>query len=163
MNVFLTIIIAGMLGTGAIPQTLPEGHAVLSNIPPKALLYSVEAKENAQNMVAPEIWEQILSGMSGSGNKEFYEVYLISGSNLRSAKKLCRIAMADHSYSLNIPPASQLLYVGKHVQNGKTTYSVNGIVNKQASWAYISAVLHKGEVNLLTQDENKAFTALRPQ
>ncbi len=163
MNIFVTILISGMLSTGSIPNTPGDIQSLTQSIPVLASLYTFELADNTNQFVDSAIWEQMMSNMAGSGTAEFYEVYLISGKNLSHAQKLCRIPMKDHSYSINVPPASKLVYVGKHVENGTVRYSVNGIVNKKDAWVYVSAVLSNSKVQLLAQDENRSITAVQPR
>lgn len=163
MNTILTILIAGLLGTGQVPDAPDEIRGAAVNVQPPSLLYSFTFNNDIEGNIDSNIWEQILTGMVGSGNAEFFEVYLISGNDLTKATKLCRIPNNDHSYSLNVPPASKLIYVGKHVNDGNVSYSINGIVNKQNSWVYISAVLKNQKLKLFSKNDSQMLTSLQPK
>jgi hypothetical protein len=163
MNVLVTILISGMLSTGALPQIPDDDSNSAQYTLSHSLFYALESTDNAETMVESDIWEQIMSGMSGSRDSQFFDVYIISGNDVTRAQKIDRLPINDHSYSINVPPASKILYVGKHIENGKVRYSMTGVVNKQDSWEYVSAVMKDQEIQLLKQSDNKTFSSLQSQ
>jgi len=144
----------------AIAGTTVAGSCHLTDLPPEkkenptsAQVDKIRHTSVLNNVLSTKELRSLWTLTKVDTVREDIQLYYVI-TNPIQFKKICWLPFKRASYSLNIPPATRLIYLSK-TSHGPYRFQVDGYHNKTLSWVHVSVINDGRSIRFATGGNNR--------